>query len=416
MKKIFSNSIIYIVSVLFNKGLSFALLPILTHYLSKEDYGILSLIMAIATISSIYVGFSPSTFIITRFSRYGKVKIAEYMSQVFIIIGLSYFVVLFTLLVSENILLPSSLENKNFILVTISFYALGSVLFNLIDTIFQTENNALKFAILQTIQSIGAVGLTLLSVVVLHANWQGKFYSELLILGGIAIYVFFYIKNNNYITISFDLKKIKEVFFFLFPLSFNVLGLYILGTLDRIFISNIVSLEAAGIYAVAISMAFMVNIVNDSILKAIRPYFNKYLEENTNDSKAKAIKITYLYSFICIFVLAVFLLLLPDIFHLMIDSKFNAALIYIPFLAIALSFEGLRKIISLFYIYYGKVKLLALFTVSAAIFNTILNYFLISSHGINGAVESIVVTFMILYFSMLLYIKNIIYFKGKNGE
>ena len=61
MKKLFSNKlinniVIFTLSTVMNKGLNFFILPILTFYLTKDDYGYLGFIMSIVTISTIYVG------------------------------------------------------------------------------------------------------------------------------------------------------------------------------------------------------------------------------------------------------------------------------------------------------------------------------------------------------------------------
>ena len=88
VKKLFSNSMIYVVSLLFNKGLTFLLLPVLTFYLTKEDYGVLGLVTAISSIASIYVGFSPSTFLLARFSQYGKEEFIEYIHHILLIVNI----------------------------------------------------------------------------------------------------------------------------------------------------------------------------------------------------------------------------------------------------------------------------------------------------------------------------------------
>jgi O-antigen/teichoic acid export membrane protein len=74
--------------------------------------------------------------------------------------------------------------------------------------------------------------------------------------------------------------KIKRTFVFLFPLTFSVLGLYLMGTIDRIFISNMLGLESAGIYNVAITMAIIINMVYDSIIKALNPILYQNLVIN----------------------------------------------------------------------------------------------------------------------------------------
>jgi O-antigen/teichoic acid export membrane protein len=401
VKKILTNSGIYIGSVLFNKGLNFALLPILTHYLSQNDYGTLALVASIAAIASVIIGLFPNSFIIARFALYGKEKIASYMHNIMLITIVSYCFVLTILLLFKDFILPETMDQKTTILVLISFYSLFNVAFNVLDTLFQVEKNSVKFAVLQTLQSVSAVGLTLLLVIEFSYQWEGKFYADLVVLGTIAIFCIWYIRKNHYYKKDTDVAKIKELTFFLVPITFNALGLFILGTFDRILISHMVSLEAAGIYAVAITMAFIVNIVYDSIMKAILPYFHDYLAEGTEQSKWEAVKLTYIYSVGCILILSVYILVLPYIFHFMIDPKFNKALDYIPLLALALTFEGLRKVLGGYFTFHGKVNLISMITIGAALTNVVLNYFLIKIYGAMGSVITVLATFALLYFTNL---------------
>ena len=48
--KLLNNTLIFTLSTIFNKGINFFILPILTYYLTKEDYGSLGLIVSIVTI------------------------------------------------------------------------------------------------------------------------------------------------------------------------------------------------------------------------------------------------------------------------------------------------------------------------------------------------------------------------------
>ena len=406
IKKIFSNSGIYVISVIFNKGLNFALLPILTAYLSKKDYGTLSLLMAITTIASVYVGMFPSSFVINKYYSYGKEKIAEYIGNLFILVSITYLVILFVLLLFQNILLPANLDHKAFLLFLVSLYALFSMSFTFIDTILQIEKNAIKFSLLQTFQSVSSVSLALLLIIEFSAGWKGKFYAELAVLSLVFIYTIWYIIKHNYYKASFNISYLKELWFFLFPLTFNVVGLYLMGSIDRIFIGHFLGLKDVGIYAIAIAMAMVINIVYDSIMKAISPFLYELLALQTQESKIQAMKLTYIYLLGCIVIFISYILLLPYVFHIMINEKFNAALTYIPYLALSFTFEGIRKIFSAYLTYYNHVKIIALSTVIAAILNIVLNYFFIQTYGIIGAVISSLICFGLLTIFNIVYVSN----------
>ena len=407
-KKLFSNSMIYVLSLLFNKGLTFLLLPVLTFYLTKEDYGVLGLVTAISTMASIYVGFFPSGFLLARFAQYGKEKMAEYMHHMLLLTIATTSLVLLILIGFQHYLLPEHLENKTILMVVITLYAMFTIFFRFIDTLLQVEQNAIKFAVLQTLQSVGSLGLGLVLIIEFSYGWKGKYYAELLILFFVFIYAIYYIVKNQYYKYNTDYKKLKELFVFLFPLTFSVLGLYLMGTIDRIFISNMLGLEAAGIYNVAITMAIIINMIYDAISKALNPILYENLVINQKDSRIKIVKLIYLYSFVCIAIFALFVLILPYVFHLMVNGKFEEALILIPILAIGLTFEGLRKVLDAPLVFKHKVKSLATITLIAGLINIILNYFLIKIYGINGAAYATLISFLVLYIiSFILVVKEI---------
>ena len=407
-KKLFSNSMIYVLSLLFNKGLTFLLLPVLTFYLTKEDYGVLGLVTAISTMASIYVGFFPSGFLLARFAQYGKEKMAEYMHHMLLLTIATTSLVLFILIGFQHYLLPEHLENKTILMVVITLYAMFTIFFRFIDTLLQVEQNAIKFAVLQTLQSVGSLGLGLVLIIEFSYGWKGKYYAELLILFFVFIYAIYYIVKNQYYKYNTDYKKLKELFVFLFPLTFSVLCLYLMGTIDRIFISNMLGLESAGIYNVAITMAIIINMIYDAISKALNPILYENLVINQKDSRIKIVKLIYLYSFVCIAIFALFVLILPYVFHLMVNGKFEEALILIPILAIGLTFEGLRKVLEAPLVFKHKVKSLATITLIAGLINIILNYFLIKIYGINGAAYATLISFLVLYIiSFILVVKEI---------
>lgn len=398
---------IYVLSLLFNKGLTFILLPVLTFYLSKEDYGVLGLVTAISTIASIYVGLFPSNFILARFAKYGKEKIAEYIHHIFLLTVGSTILILLILISFQDILIPQTIDNKTLLMIIITFYALFSIVYRFVDTLLQVEQKAIKFAILQTVQSVMALGIGLLLIIEFSAGWKGKYYAELLILFFIFIYAIYYIKRNNFYKFNIDYSKLKELFNFLFPLTFSVLGLYIMGTIDRIFISNMLGLEQAGIYNVAITMAIIINMVYDSIMKALDPVMYQNLAEETHESSKKIVKLIYLYSVICLIIFGTFLILLPYVFNIMINEKFIDALVLIPILGIGLTFEGLRKVLEAPLVFKHKVKSLAIVTIIGSGLNIVLNYYFIDIYGIQGAAYATIVSFIFLYLvTLILFLKN----------
>jgi O-antigen/teichoic acid export membrane protein len=351
--------------------------------------------------SVIYIGFFPSNFLMVKYSALGKDKISRYLSNIFIMIGITFFVVLLALYGLKDTIF-STYEDNALLILYITLLCLFQVFWQILSTIIQLEKDALKYALFQFILVAVTIGLALLLIIDFSWGWKGKFFAELIVYGFSALYAFFYLRKNGYIHFDYDFIKIKELTSYLFPLTFFVLGLFIMGTVDKIFIANMISLEAAGVYAIAVTMTIIVNMVFDAVLKAWEPYMYELLNSQDKEDRVKVVKATYVYWLFVVLFAGIYIVLMPYLFSIMIDDKFNNALLYIPILVIGYSFEGLRKPISGFLNHIDKVNLNAVITIIAAIINIILNYFLINQYGIIGAAYATLIAFASLYFMTII--------------
>ena len=394
--KLIGNTLIFTISTILNKGMNFFLLPILTFYLSKSDYGHLGFIVSVVAIASIYIGLWPSNFIMAKFSSFGKEKMSLYMYNIFIITFVTFLLVLGVMFAFENSLFVN-FENRAELIVLISVYTLFVVIFNIFNTIIQLEKNALKYALFQSIYMFSSLGLALLLIIVFHFDWHGKFYAELFVLSLLCIYIFYYLIKEGYLRFSFDLDKLRELFSYLFPMTFHVIGLFLMGTADKVFLAKYLNLEVVGIYTIAMTMSIIVNIVYDSAIKAWEPYFFEKIATGKQADMNFILKSLVLYEGFVIVAAFVYIQLVPYIFAFMINAKFDDALAVIPLLVIGFSFEGLRKPLASFLMHKNKVKTLGVISFIAAFINIGLNIVLIQKYGINGAAYATIAAFSFLY-------------------
>jgi O-antigen/teichoic acid export membrane protein len=397
------NIIIFILGTVVNKGMNFFILPVLTYYLTKEDYGMIGIITSVVTIASIYIGFFPSNFIMVKFSKFGKEQMSKYISNIIIIMVMTFLIVL-TILYGTHEYIFSSYGEGGYLVIYITFLCLFQVFWQMLSTIVQIEKDALKYTILQFLHTIATIGLTLLLIVKFSWGWKGKFFAELTIFFIASVYALYYLYKSGYIKIDYDAKKLYELFHFLFPLTFYVVGLFIMGTIDKIFLANLIGLDAAGIYAIAITMTIIINIVFDAVLKAWEPYLFELLNSGSFSDKIKVVKVTYLFSLFVIISVIIYIFFVPYLFGFMIDEKFNEALLYIPVLVIAYGFEGLRKPVTELLNHINRVKTVGTITFFAALLNIGLNIFMIKAYGIAGAAYATTISFALLYIATMFFV------------
>ncbi len=406
--KLFGNMIIFTLSTVVNKGLNFFLLPVLTYYLTKEDYGYLGFVMSVVTISSIYVGLWPGNFLMAKFSLIGKEKMAAYLSNIFVILILSFFAVVAILYLFEDMLF-GSFTNPDTLILSIGFYTLFMVCFNILNTITQLEKNAKKFALMQFLFTFGSLGTALVLIIYLHLGWQGKFYAEMAFYAAFALYMLYYLTDRRYVTFSVSIQKLHELFAYLFPMTFYVVGIFLMVTIDKVILARYMPLEAVGIYTISMTMAVIINIVFDAMLQAWEPYMFEKLSSDTPLDLRWVVRTTLLYSLFAVVLAIVYIVVIPWVFPIMVDAKFADALHYIPWLVAAFTLEGLRKPLATFLMHKNRVKTLGAVSFSAAMLNIALNIVLIQIYGIMGAIYATLVAFFYLYLLTL-------FFVGRNSD
>jgi len=393
-RKYLKSSLLYTFSTIFSKAAPFLLLPIFTLYLSKEDYGILGLIMSIAAIVNIYIGLKPSLFLIVKAPQLKKTAIAKYIFNSFIISMYSFIIILFILFFIQSVFFTQIPLYIFFLIAVMSLFLVSN---EILETIFQVEKKASNYAVYQVLKVIFSIGLSLLLIIVLKMGWEGKYFADFTIVLLFSLYSIYYLYKHYYIDIKFDFIKQKALAKYLLPLTFHVLGLVMMNSIDRIFLANMLGLEVTGLYTIAYTMGATLGIVHDALLKVWSPEFYKRIKNATIETKIKILKFQYLYIVGSFFMFGIFLLIYPYIFHLMVNEKFHSALNIIPIVALGLTFESLRKLFICYHYNLGKNTRIAILTLVAGIINAMLNYILIPLYGIAGAAYATVIAYILVF-------------------
>ncbi|RUM69075.1 MAG: hypothetical protein DSZ05_00040, partial [Sulfurospirillum sp.] len=221
--------------------------------------------------------------------------------------------------------------------------------------------------------------------------------AELLMLFLLSLYILYYFIREKYVVWEFDTEKLKTLFRYLFPLTFFVVGLFMMGTIDKVILAHYMDIEAVGIYTIAMTMSIIVNLVFDSAIKAWEPHFFERIVTKKPEDMNFIIKTVVLYSLFVVVSAALYIVIVPYFFAFMIDAKFSESLKYIPLLVVGFSFEGLRKPLASFLMHKDKVKTLGVVTLLAALVNVVLNIVLIQKYGISGAAYATIIAFALLY-------------------
>ena len=386
---LFKASGIYTLSSIISAAIPFLLLPLLTRYLSPEEYGIVSMYALLLSITSVFTGLSVQGAINRA---YFDEKIKEHKEYVWnsliILFASSSFTFLIYILLNNYI---SSLTGVpaswvwSVVLVSFFQFVINSLL-----TIYQAQLLAFKYAKIQIGQSLVNALLTILFVVILLLGWKGRLLAQILSILLFGIIVFF-ILYKYYTVKRINLYYIKHALKFGVPLIPHTIGGMLMTLTDRFIISNILGLEKVGIYTVGLQLGMVLGIITESFNKAYVPWLFEKLNQNDENMKRKIVKFTYIYFFGIIFLTCLMFFILKILFPIFVGENFFEAERVILWILLGNAFGGMYFMVTNYIFYVYKTHILAIITLVVGILNVPITFYIVKLNGEVGAAQGFLI-------------------------
>ena len=392
--QIVKNSVIYLGSSILSKSIPFLLLPILTKYLSPAEYGTLSIFLIFISVYGAFVGMALHTNIAKNYYKVERSELAKIIGNILLILIATltiYFVLTFGIYSQFDTVFSIPTE----LLLIVPFIAFMQMINSLNTTILRNEQRAYLFGVFEVSLTAVVMAVTVLSLVVIGFGWYSQVVGILVAGLVFSIIGFIYMSKRGYITLFFDKDKIKSILNISIPLIPHVLGGLVIAASDRLFIEQMVGLEAVGLYAVGYSFGMIVMLFTDAFIKAWSPWFYKNLANPTDSKKIKIVKYTYIF-IIGLFVLAWLISVVAQfMLPYFVDERFYGASEFIFWIAMGYAVQGVYKIFFPYLVHISRTSFLATSTVLAALVNLVLNYIFINIFGAIGAAYATVVAFTV---------------------
>ncbi|MFK8046295.1 MAG: lipopolysaccharide biosynthesis protein [Crocinitomicaceae bacterium] len=385
-----------------NKGIPFLLIPILTHYLSPEDMGILTNIESLITILIAVIGINISTAVTRQYVK-TDVILKNYVSTSLRVVFVSFLLItlLFSSLagiIADFTAIPIS------VIYVLSIYALLDNFVEILLAIWRMEDQPFQYGAVRIARTVLEVSLSLTLVVGYQYNWFGRFigiYSSGILITLLAIFILY---KKNVLSGKFD-KNYKTHFLnFGLPLiPHTISGVLILYS-DKIIITKMIGIEENGLYSVAFTIGMAISLLQNSFNQAWVPWLFKKLALNSSDEDRKLVRITYLYMLAMIGFVLVLWLITPIIYQF-IDADFSEGMGVVAIIGLGFGFNGMYKMMVNYLFYAEKTKVISSITIVLAVVNIVLSVLLIPKYGIVGPAYASALTFF-MQFLITWYFSN----------
>ncbi len=405
--KIFKNFSVYAFTSALNSGAVFLLLPLVTSYLTANQYGIYSIFLVAIQSSFFLIGLSCNGALQVEYYKLEKDKFPIFVSTTIFLN-----IIIFILCLIISLLFDKSLGQLIGVpsewLWIIPIIAFTQVVHQSILAILQVQNKAIVFGVFNSVFAIFNIGISIFSLKVLNSSWQGLLLSFLTAYLIIFLVGIFYLVKKKLVVPKIDSAYFNDILKFGIPLIPHALSGLVIEFGNRLFIAKFVSLTALGIYSTGFQMGKVISLLETSFTQAFVPVLFDKLTENTKESKKKVVELSYI--FLGLLLLAVFVLsfLSPYIFKLFIGASFQGGAQFVFIIALSYFFSGVYKMFVNYLFYTKKTYLLSIIAVINILSSILFNYYFIENFGLKGAAYSLLCS-QILNAMIVIIVSNKIY-------
>jgi O-antigen/teichoic acid export membrane protein len=400
------GSAIYILASGFNALIPFLLIPLLTDYLSTEEFGIVSTFMVLNSIFLLLVGMEQQGFVSVNFFSNEK-KIPSILASVLVIGFLSFTMFVFLTACFSNFFESIFEIDSAWILISVAIAWLQFVSqINL--TVWQLKSEPIKYGAFQFFNSLFNYGISVALIVLYHQGEEGRIAGISITATLFGLFSFYHLWQSRLITFSVDRSLLKASLLFSLPLIPHGLAGWVNSGLDRILINNFVGIGETGIYSIGYQIGLIIGLVASSFNRAFAPVIFRKLSAGGNDDKKRLIKYTYLYYVVLILMALALYVSSPFLIEQFIDPRYKHSGDFLGWIILGFTADGLYYGV-INYIYFSKKTLyVSLITFSSCVLHFVITLTLLPSQGAMAAAYSTAITY-IFSFIFAWILSNTIY-------
>jgi O-antigen/teichoic acid export membrane protein len=366
------------------KLIPFLLLPILTAYLSPEDYGLLALYTILLTVFITLSSAGVIGAVGREFFDKNKQTFSVYVTNCLLIIAIATGICSAALYLFQDFVYQMFYIPSEFIW-TIIATALATNILQLNVTIFQSEQRPVPYGIWIISFAVIEIMFSLYLIIAKGLSWEGRVFGQVIAAALFFPAILILLKIRGLLSFKINKADTKAALSFGIPLLPHMLAGLIITITDRLLLSHMMDKEAVGIYAVGAQIGLVVSMVAYAFNQAWAPWFFAKLTEGNNEFKKQIVKITYIYTFSIISFAIMFGLNSFFLYKLLIDPAYATAYGVSIIIALSGGMTGLYYMAGSYITFKKKTHIHSYITVIIALVNIALSYLFILKYGIYGA-------------------------------
>jgi O-antigen/teichoic acid export membrane protein len=393
LSRLAKSSGVYALATTASPLTSLALAPFLTRYLSRSDYGLLTvLITAIGLVAGLtQLGLGSAFFRAYNYDYSSRAERASIMTTAFgLLFPVALLALIATLLTAQQVaMLLFGRSVANLVILAVAVVAVQ----NLTVPVFawlRAEGRAASFALISIVNLAATLVANIVLVGFLGWGVRGSLIATgsgfaAVILGTAPIVL-------RQLTMA-RLDVARNMLSFGIPQVPNVLAMWVLQLSDRYLLAQLRSLDETARYAVAYSLGLAVSIVVVAPFSLAWPTA-MYAVARRDDARQQFRLIFTASGLLFLFLAFVFSIVGVVLLNSLFPAAYHSAAVVIPLVSESMAFYGMYILLTVGIGLRRKTWLASALTLSAATANVLLNLLLIPKFGALGAATATLVAYL----------------------
>lgn len=394
------NTFVLAVGTIVPKLVNFIVLPLLTAYLTKKEYGTYDLIVTLCflfiPVVTLQIQTAAFRFLIEARGKEKKTIITNIFAYIIPASVISFFIIYFVL---YNL--------APFTRVMIAIYFLAEIMYQTLGQIVRglSQNKIYSFA--AVICSLTNMMAIIIFLWLLKWGLNGVLLAMALSAALPAIFIT--IRSNILQDIDFHYVRkdsILQLLKYSWPMVPNTMSMWVMNASDRLVVTFFLGVEANAVYAVAKKIPNILTIAQSTFTMAWQE--SASLASSDDDVveyySSMFDKVFRLMSAVMILVL----ICLPILFKLLIRGDYTEAYIQMPIILLSMFFYSICSYLGGIYVAEKRTFNVGVTTTVSAAINLIVNLALINFIGLFAASISTLVSYVILSIYRMFNIKKLV--------
>lgn len=376
--------IVFGLSGVVNRALSFMLIPFYTNHIGPNQYGVLGLMMIIYSMIPVVLKMGLGNALLRSWYDYPDDERPVLATTVFTFLMATTIPLLALLFLATGKASVWLFESSDYtyhlrVICLLSFLEV----FNVVpDALLRINSASVKYSLCQTVGFFCQLTTSLYLVVYANRGIQGVLLGNL--AGAIVENSLMFALTVRQLRWGFNLKELRVMLNFGTPLIFGRLAASCFQWIDRFFIKEYANLKQVGLYTLGNQLTTPINLLITTPFSMIWPNMQFSTMQDKDAKEYYARMLTYV-TFASTMLALPLAILIEDVLRIFASPKYGETATIVPWLAASAVLDIANPVLSVGVSLKRKSYLSPVIVVSSALINIGLNFLLIPSMGMKGA-------------------------------